>query len=123
MQRTSSRLRFFSNNNRKTSRKKSTMKDDDQVFKPYEQTINALKEIPELNSPMKKMEFIYQIFNSLMVGEVDKFWQGVSADSRNLLMDYENLNGIAIYCALKTNIPILLVDIQFVELFVTKSVL
>jgi len=30
-----------------------------------------LKEIPEINSPMKKLEFIYQIFNTLMIGEID----------------------------------------------------
>ena len=28
-------------------------------IKPFERTINALKEIPEINSPMSKLEYIY----------------------------------------------------------------
>jgi hypothetical protein len=39
------------------------------------------------------------------------------------MIDYENLNGIAIYCALKTSIPILLVDIQYIEMFTTRAAL
>jgi hypothetical protein len=58
-----------------------------------------------------------------MVSEVDEFWNNLQLDSKHLQVDYENLNGIAIYCALKTAIPILLVDILFIENFVSKSVL
>ena len=35
--------------------------------KPFERTIAALKEIPEVNSPMSKLEYIYQVFNTLMI--------------------------------------------------------
>lgn len=38
-------------------------------------------------------------------------------------VDYENLNGIAIYLALKAGMPILLVDILFIENFVSKTIL
>ncbi len=43
--------------------------------------------------------------------------------SQNLEIDYENLNGIAIYIALKANLPILIVDIIFIENFVSEAVM
>ena len=44
-------------------------------------------------------------------------------DPEKLSIDYENLNGIAIYVALKANLPILIVDITFVENFVSQAVM
>ena len=44
------------------------------LAKPFERTIAALKEIPEVNSPMSKLEYIYQVFNTLMISEIDEFW-------------------------------------------------
>lgn len=83
--------------------------------KPFERTIAALKEIPEINSPMAKLEYIYQVFNKLMIQEIDDFWQPAldinAVDPDHLQIDYENLNGIAIYVALKAGLPILLVDV------------
>lgn len=104
----------------KKKRKNSYIKD---LHKPFESTIEALKEIPEINSPMKKLEYIYQIFNSLMIGEIDQFWEETNIDTKKLEIDYENLNGIAIYIALKAAIPILLIDIIFIENFVSKAIL
>jgi hypothetical protein len=72
---------------------------------------------------MKKLEYIYQVFNALMVSEIDEFWENVGVDSRKLEIDYENLNGIAIYVALKAAIPILLVDVIFIENFVSRAIL
>jgi hypothetical protein len=92
--------------------------------KPFERTINSLKEIPEINSPMAKLEYIYQVFNKLMIAEIDEFWRTVpNLEPSNLEIDYENLNGIAIYIALKANLPILIVDILFVENFVSEAVM
>ncbi len=72
---------------------------------------------------MKKLEFIYQTFNSLMVSEIDDFWEGINIDPKKLEVDYENLNGIAIYVALKAAIPILIVDVIYIENFVSKAIL
>jgi Vacuolar sorting protein 9 (VPS9) domain len=93
--------------------------------KPFERTIAALKEIPEVNAPMSKLEYIYQVFNNLMITEIDEFWKpaGDKVDSSQLEIDYENLNGIAIYVALKANLPILIVDILFIENFVSQAIL
>jgi len=54
-----------------------------------------------------------------MVSEIDEFWKDVPIDSKKLEVDYENLNGIAIYVALKAAIPILIIDIIFIENFVS----
>lgn len=58
-----------------------------------------------------------------MVSEIDEFWENISVDSKKLEIDYENLNGIGIYVALKAAIPILLIDIIFIENFVSKAIL
>ncbi len=93
--------------------------------KPFERTIAALKEIPEVNAPMQKLEYIYQVFNNLMISEIDEFWlpAGDKIKGDDLEIDYENLNGIAIYVALKANLPILIVDILFIENFVSQAIL
>ena len=72
---------------------------------------------------MAKLEYIYQVFNTLMVSEIDEFWQGVDIDPKKLEIDYENLNGIAIYIALKAALPILLIDIIFIENFVSAAIM
>ena len=74
---------------------------------------------------MSKLEYIYQVFNSLMIQEIDDFWRpaGDHIDAKHLQIDYENLNGIAIYVALKAGLPILIVDILFVENFVSQAVM
>jgi hypothetical protein len=74
---------------------------------------------------MSKLEYIYQVFNTLMISEIDEFWRaaGESVKAGELEIDYENLNGIAIYIALKANLPILIVDILFIESFVSQAIL
>lgn len=58
-----------------------------------------------------------------MVSEIDAFWSKVKLDPSKLSVDYENLNGIAIYLALKASIPVLLVDLIFIESFVSNAIL
>jgi len=60
-----------------------------------------------------------------MISEIDDFWKPAtdSVKPGSLDIDYENLNGIAIYVALKANLPILIVDIIFIENFVSQAVL
>ena len=73
---------------------------------------------------MGKLEYIYQVFNRLMIAEIDEFWRSVpQLDPSHLEIDYENLNGIAIYIALKSNQPILIVDILFIENFVSEAIM
>ncbi len=45
--------------------------DAEQFAKPFEHTIEALKIIPEIESPMRKLEGMYQLFNTHMVSEID----------------------------------------------------
>lgn len=58
-----------------------------------------------------------------MVGEIDEFWENTNVDPKKLEIDYENLNGIAIYIALKAALPILIIDIIFIESFVSEAIL
>lgn len=82
-----------------------------------------MKEIPDINSPMQKLEYIYQIFHTVMVNEIDDFWDDIPIDSKKIEIDYENLNGIAIYVALKAAMAILIVDIMYIEQFVSSSIM
>lgn len=67
------------------------------------------------------------VFQSLMVQEIDEFWQPAleqnCIDPELLQIDYENLNGIAIYVALKAGLPILIVDVLYVEQFVSEAIM
>lgn len=58
-----------------------------------------------------------------MVSEIDEFWEDFEVDARKLQVDYENLNGIAIYITLKAGFAVLLADIVFIENFVSKAIL
>lgn len=58
-----------------------------------------------------------------MVSEIDEFWEGIDIDPKKLEIDYENLNGIAIYVALKSEVPVLINDIIFIENFVSKEIM
>lgn len=58
-----------------------------------------------------------------MVSEIDSFWENIPIDQKKLEVDFENLNGIAIYVALKAAIPILIVDVIYIENFVSKAIL
>ena len=60
-----------------------------------------------------------------MIHEIDEFWKPAEAflGAGQLEVDYENLNGIGIYVALKANLPILIVDILFIESFVSQTVM
>jgi hypothetical protein len=58
-----------------------------------------------------------------MVGEIDNFWDGIPVKPSKLEIDYENLNGIAIYLVLKAGNPLLLIDIIFIENFVSNAIM
>jgi hypothetical protein len=58
-----------------------------------------------------------------MVREIDEFWQEVNISPTKLEIDYENLNGIAIYVVLKAALPLLLIDVLFIENFVSNAIM
>ena len=95
----------------------------EEVLKPFENTIDALSTLHNYEAPMIKLEFMYQVFHTVMVKEIDRFWNDVEVKPEKLEIDYENLNGIAIYLALKCANPYLLVDILFVESYVSNAVM
>mmetsp|Transcript_1105 Transcript_1105/g.682 ORF Transcript_1105/g.682 Transcript_1105/m.682 type:complete len:86 (-) Transcript_1105:85-342(-) len=58
-----------------------------------------------------------------MAREIDDFWNGIPVKCENLEIDYENLNGIAIYVVLQTKNPLLILDIIFIENFVSQAIM
>lgn len=58
-----------------------------------------------------------------MVSEIDEFWSDLAIDPRKLEIDYGNLIGIAIYLMLRSGISILLIDMIFIEQFVSTAIM
>lgn len=98
------------------------IEEQDNSVQPFKLTIQALKGIYAIESPMKKLELIYQILHSNLVSEIDKFWEGVPLNPAKLEIDYENLNGIGIYLVLSGELSNLLVDIIYIENFVSYAI-
>jgi len=59
----------------------------------------------------------------VLVSEIDAFWNDVPVEPCNLEIDSENLNSIAIYLALESQLSVLLIDILFIENFVSKAIM
>lgn len=58
-----------------------------------------------------------------MVAEIDEFWSDAKVDPKKLEIDYGNLIGIAIYIVLRSGISLLLIDMIFIESFVSTAIM
>ena len=90
---------------------------------PYSDTIEQLRNLTWEQSPVAKIELIYQALKFKLAEEVDKFWDGterfLSTQERNIDMD--NLQGITIYIVWALKDPTILADLQITQEFLTKS--
>ena len=80
---------------------------------PYEGTIEQLKGLIWEQSPVGKVDLIYQALKFKLAEEVDKFWEGTnrfhSTAERNIDMD--NLQGITIYIVWALKDPTIVADL------------
>ena len=90
---------------------------------PYEETIEQLKDLTWEQSPVAKIELIYQALKFKLAEEVDKFWDGtdrfLSTQERNIDMD--NLQGITIYIVWALKDPTIMADLLITQEFLTRS--
>ena len=92
-------------------------------YRPYNDTIETLRDLIWEQSPVAKIELIYQALKFKLAEEVDQFWDGtdryLSTQERNIDMD--NLQGITIYIVWALKDPTILADLIITSEFLTKS--
>ena len=79
---------------------------------PYRNTISDLKNLFWEQSPIAKVELIYNALKFKLAEEVDDFWgaqEGYAHDSQRNL-DIDNLQGISIYLVWSLQDPSILID-------------
>lgn len=67
----------------------------------YESAIEMVKEIPNVPTPMKKLEIISQT-TDLICGSVDDYWRGADIDPSKLVIDGDQFLSIYIYIVIKS---------------------
>lgn len=64
---------------------------------PYSLAITELLKLSCLESPMSKLEWIYNCCTRQVSKEIDLFWKGYDIPTKKLFVDPDNLQGIIIY--------------------------
>ena len=86
-------------------------------------TIDHLKMLPWEQSPIAKIDLIYQALKFTLASEVDGFWEDterfLSKTERNI--DIDNLQGITIYIVWALKNPSLLIDCEITSEFLSKG--
>lgn len=62
-----------------------------EVNKPFERTIEKLKQIQNLDAPMSKLELMYNCCTQEIVKETSAFWHGFDIPDRKLAIDVDQL--------------------------------
>jgi len=90
---------------------------------PYHMTISHLWMLQWEQSPIAKIDLVYQALKYTLASEVDTFWEDterfLSHGERNI--DIDNLQGIAIYIVWALKQPSLLVDCLITSEFLSKG--
>jgi len=85
---------------------------------PYAEAIKQLKSIIDAESPIDKLDKIYEI-NDYILKELEVFWKGVDVKKNKLQIDADTLLGIITYIVLKSQYPKLLCEHRICEEFLT----
>ena len=95
------------NSEGKKGRLGSQNSDGPYVYKglPYSFAINDLHKLSCLQSPMSKLEWIYNCCTRQVSKEIDLFWKGYSIPTKKLFVDPDNLQGIIIFIVSRLKNP------------------
>jgi hypothetical protein len=72
---------------------------------PFTKTILALGKLSKCESPMQKLELIYNCCTKTIVEEISLFWQAHDIPPKKLAIDTDNLQGIVIFVVSRMNYP------------------
>ena len=89
---------------------------------PYSMAITELQKLSCLESPMSKLEWIYNCCTRQVSKEIDLFWKGYDIPTKKLFVDPDNLQGIIIYIVSRLKNPQIITEIHFIKKFVPKGI-
>lgn len=70
---------------------------------PYSQTIGKLPKIQEIENPILKLEYLYELFTEDLVFELKQFWRDVEGVRKSeMYIDADLLKGLAIYLLIQS---------------------
>jgi hypothetical protein len=72
---------------------------------PYSEVRKQLMRTKEFESPMCKLEHIYEVCTTGIVEEIDAFWKGFDIPAKKLSVDTDNLQAILIYVISRLKYP------------------
>jgi len=89
---------------------------------PFSFAIRDLQRLSCLESPMSKLEWIYNCCTRQVSKELDSCWKGYNIPTKKLFIDPDNLQGIIIYVVSRLRNPQIITEIHFIKKFVPKGI-
>ena len=94
-----------------------------QIQRPYWKIINKLPRIQEIENPILKLEFLFQLFTNDLVEELHEFWEDVpSVSKKQLYIDPDDLRAVIIYILIQSKCSKMLVDMLIIDEFSSESI-
>lgn len=87
---------------------------------PFPKSIIFFREINKSVSIMKKLEIMFSL-RDVILKEIDEFWKGFFIQQKKRYVDADNLLSIFIYLAVKSQLCDLIIDIEIIDDFISKS--
>lgn len=119
-------LRATASSDDRKNRVRNARADSDAPYvyqgQPYSLAISELQKLSCLESPMSKLEWIYNCCTRQVSKEIDLFWKGYNIPTKKLFVDPDNLQGIIIYVVSRLRNPQIITEIHFIKKFVPKGI-
>lgn len=94
-----------------------------QIQRPYWKIIKKLPRIQEIENPILKLEFLFQLFTNDLVEELHEFWEDVpSVSKKQLYIDPDDLRAVIIYILIQSKCSKMLVDMLIIDEFSSESI-
>ncbi len=82
--------------------------------------VGALRKLKDIARPNRKLGQLLRSGKSLLA-EVDRFWSGFEVKSDKLIMDPDTQLSLFIYVIVNSEYAEILVDLKFIDLFITEA--
>lgn len=89
---------------------------------PFTKTLQSFIKVSKSESPMSKLELIYNCCTVEVTKEISQFWQCHNIPQKKLSIDTDQLQGILIYIISRLNYPQILTEVIVCERFLPAAV-
>jgi hypothetical protein len=102
--------------------KKDTLKNKEKHISslPFKKSILLLRQINHTDSLINKIDYMYKVRDSVL-SEIDDFWKNIPLQSKYKSVDADNLLSLFIYLMIKAQINNLMIDLEIIEDFTSRS--